>query len=143
MPTEPHSTPTATGFARWLLLAAGSVSTILALLGAFLPVLPTTPFLLVASACFARSSPAFHRRLLANRAFGPYLVQWDHDHTIPASAKRKAYGLLALSFPLSILLLDVLWLRITLAVIGMGLIALLRWLPTTGEQGTASDAPPQ
>jgi len=61
----------------------------------------------------------------------------------PASAKRKACGLTAPSFPLSILLLDTLWLRITLAVIGLGLIALLRWLPTTGKVGTASDAPPR
>jgi len=142
MPTHPRQTPTTTGFPRWALLAAGLLCTALALLGAFLPVLPTTPFLLVASACFVRSSPAFHRRLLANRAFGPYLAQWEHDHTIPASAKRKAYGLIALSFPLSILLASALWLRITLAVIGLGLILLLRWLPTTRERDSETDSPP-
>ena len=82
--------------ARSCLLALGFLFLALAVVGAFLPVLPTTPFLLVAAACFARSSPAFHRRLLANRVFGPYLVQWQHDHSVPREAKRKAYEVLDL-----------------------------------------------
>ena len=61
------------GFARWLFVALGLGLTVLATIGAFLPVLPTTPFLILAAACFVGSSPALHRRLLQNRLFGRYL----------------------------------------------------------------------
>jgi uncharacterized membrane protein YbaN (DUF454 family) len=119
-----------TGLARWCLLVLGLLFTALGTAGAFLPVLPTTPFLLLALACFKRSSPAFHRRLLANRLFGPYLAQWKHDRTVPREAKRKAYGLVVVTFALSIGLVDTTWLRGTLAGIGIALIGLLAWLPT-------------
>ena len=123
--------PQATGAKRIALLIVGGLSTTLALLGAFLPILPTTPFLLLAMACYLRSSPELNRRLLANRAFGPYLAQWQHDHTVPLTAKRKAYGLVVLSFGLSIWFAHTLWLRVTLAVTGAALLAFLAWLPVT------------
>lgn len=129
-PTHPPKPPLA-GPARWLLLALGVLLTALATLGAFLPVLPTTPFLLLAAACFVRTSPALHQRLLENRIFGPYIAQWQHDHTIPRAAKRKAYGLAAMTFTLSILAVDSTRLRILLACIGLALMAFLAWLPTT------------
>jgi len=116
---------------RWLLFLLGVLLTVLAAIGAFLPVLPTTPFLLLAAACFVRSSPRFHRRLLENRAFGPYLVQWGRDHTVPREAKRKAYGLVVVTFLLSIVLVDGVWLRVALALFGVALIVFLVWLPTT------------
>ncbi|MFT4538737.1 MAG: uncharacterized membrane protein YbaN (DUF454 family) [Planctomycetota bacterium] len=127
---------------RWLLLIAGFICTVLGTVGAFVPVLPTTPFLLLAAACFSRSSPRFHRLLLANRIMGPYLVQWQHDHTIPREAKRKAYTVLVITFTSSILLVEGTGLRITLGVIAVALIMFLRWLPTTNaERLMDSDAP--
>ncbi len=122
-----------TGLARWCLLVLGLLFTALGAAGAFLPVLPTTPFLLLASACFVRSSPAFHRRLLANRLFGPYIAQWQHDRTVPREAKRKAYGLVVVTFALSIGLVDATWLRGLLAGVGIALIGLLAWLPTAAR----------
>ena len=129
----PPDSPVKNGLVRSCLLALGLSFTGLATLGAFLPVLPTTPFLLLAGACFARSSPAFHKRLLANRVFGPYVAQWQHDHTVPRDAKRKAYGLVVLTFAVSIALVTATWLRLTLAGLGIGLIAFLAWLPTTSS----------
>jgi uncharacterized membrane protein YbaN (DUF454 family) len=126
-----------TGLARWCLLVIGLLFTALGTVGAFLPVLPTTPFLLLALACFERSSPAFHRRLLGNRLFGHYLAQWKHDRTVPREAKRKAYGLVVVSFALSISLVDATWLRATLAGVCVALIGLLAWLPT--ERRAESD----
>jgi hypothetical protein len=116
---------------RWLLLSAGVLCTALGAAGAFLPLLPTTPFLLLAAACFVRSSPALHRRLLANRIFGPYLAQWQRDHTVPRDAKRKAYGLVVLTFAVSIAVSEATWVRVTLACLGLALIGFLAWLPTT------------
>lgn len=120
-----------TGIVRWMLLVAGTLSAALGALGAFLPVLPTTPFLLLAAACFVRSSPSFHRRLLANRLVGPYLLQWQSDRTVPLGAKRRAYGLVVFTFSLSIYFLQPLWLRLTLVGIGLALLLFLICLPTT------------
>ena len=130
----PPAREPATGAKRWFLLGAGTLSTGLALFGAFLPILPTTPFLLLAMACFVRSSPELNRRLLANRAFGPYLAQWQHDHTVPRSAKRKAYGLVVVSLGLSIWFVDVGWVRLTLGFVGLGLLVFLSRLRTTFHQ---------
>lgn len=121
---------------RWVLTTLGLAFTALALVGVFLPVLPTTPFLLVAAACFARSSPALQERLRANRWFGGYLAQWQHDHTIPRAAKRKAYGLVIVTFGLSIALVQGAWWRLGLALIGGGLLVFLACLPTS-ENGDA------
>ena len=135
------SSTLATGVVRWLLVASGSLLVALAAVGAFLPVLPTTPFLIVAAACFARSSPAFQRRLMENRVFGPYLRQWRHDRTIPRAAKRKAYGLMVASFALSIYFVDRAPLRVFLLVLGLALVVFLARLPTTAvSAGDAGDA---
>lgn len=122
-----------TGPVRWVLLGLGFAFVALGAAGAFLPVLPTTPFLLLAAACFVRSSPRFHARLLANRTFGPYLRQWQEDRTVPLHAKRKAYTVVVLTFALSIYFVDATWLRLTLVAIGGALLLFLRWLPTTRE----------
>ncbi|HCM48196.1 MAG TPA: DUF454 domain-containing protein [Colwellia sp.] len=69
----------------------------LAILGMVLPILPTTPFLLVAAACFAKSSPAMQRRLLANNTFGPLIHDWQKYRSIPRKAKRIALLTMILS----------------------------------------------
>lgn len=138
LPERPDGPPAPSkmtrGPLRWLLLSLGTVLTALAAVGAFLPVLPTTPFLILAAACFVRSSPTFHARLLENRVFGPYLKQWEKDHTIPMEAKRKAYGLILVTFGVSIFVVGATALRIMLVVIALALCALLAWLPTTESE---------
>lgn len=116
---------------RWLLLAAGVLCTALAVVGALLPLIPTTPFLLLAGACFARSSPRLQRRLLENRLFGAYLREWQRDRTVPASAKVKAYALVAATFGVSIAVVDETWQRVLLAGLGLALLAFLARLPTS------------
>jgi uncharacterized membrane protein YbaN (DUF454 family) len=129
----PTGPPRATGFKRWFLIAIGVVSTLLATIGAFLPVLPTTPFLLLAIACFTRSAPRFHQMLLASPIFGRYLTQWQERRTVPPEAKWKAYGLTVVSFGLSIYFVNSMWLRVGLIVGGILLLAFLASLPT-GEK---------
>ncbi len=118
---------------RWLLTILGSLFTVLAVLGAFLPVLPTTPFLLFAGACFSRSSPRFHDKLKRMPIFGEYLHQWERDHSIPIAAKRKAITLIMITFAYSMWAVDSIGMRITLAVIGVGLIIMLSRMPTTED----------
>lgn len=67
----------------WVFFAVGFV-------GAFVPVLPTTPLMLLALWCFSRSSERFHRWLYNHRVFGPPLRQWDVHRVIPLSAKLVA-----------------------------------------------------
>lgn len=78
------------GPARWLLLGLGWVFVGLGVVGAFLPVMPTTPFMLVALWCFAKSSGRFHSWLYHHRLFGPPLRQWEEHGRIPLSAKVVA-----------------------------------------------------
>ncbi len=67
----------------------------LGVLGVFLPLLPTTPFILLAAACFARSSTRFHSWLRGHRIFGPLIREWEEHRAIPRRAK---YIAIAMSF---------------------------------------------
>ena len=69
----------------------------LGIVGAFLPLLPTTPFLLLAMACFARSSPAVHDWLINHRTLGPYIADWERDRLIPLSAKVTSLVMMSAS----------------------------------------------
>lgn len=77
-------------FHRPLLFVLGLVLVGLGLLGAVLPVLPTTPFLIFALWCFARSSERFHTWLYYHRLFGPSLQEWEQHRVIPVTAKAVA-----------------------------------------------------
>lgn len=114
---------------RSLLLAAGSLALLLGLLGIFLPVLPTTPFVLLAAACFARSSERLHRHLLAQRHLGPIIQEWEAHRAMPPGVKPWAYALMALSFSASILLMDALWHRAMLLALALVLGVLLWRVP--------------
>lgn len=107
---------------RHLLTAAGVVCVALALIGIVLPLLPTTPFLLLAAACFARSSPRLDDWLHHNRLFGPYLRAYRAGHGIPLPAKVSIIALLWISIAFSAILAvpDRLWaLRLVLVMTGL------------------------
>jgi uncharacterized membrane protein YbaN (DUF454 family) len=89
---------------RMLWLTAGLLCLGLGLLGVVLPVLPTTPFLLLAAGCFAKSSPRLHGWLLAHPTFGPPIRNWEEDGAISRPAKRLAVGSMAAVFGLSLML---------------------------------------
>ena len=81
----------------WLFVALGVI-------GVFLPLLPTTPLLLVALACFSKSSPRFQRMLLEHPRFGPVLRQWQENRTVSRANTRKALVLIVAAFSLSMFL---------------------------------------
>lgn len=114
---------------RSLYLGAGFAALILAVAGIVLPVLPTTPFVLLAAACFARSSKYFHDKLLANRIAGPIIREWVEHRSIPGRVKRWVYLLLGLSFGSSILMMSSVWHQAMLAVLGIILVAFIWRIP--------------
>ena len=79
---------------RGLLIAAGTICVGLGVLGILLPLLPTTPFLLLAAACYGSSSRRFYRWLLNNRWFGNYLRDYREKKGIPLKVKLSAIFLL-------------------------------------------------
>ncbi|HVX35229.1 MAG TPA: YbaN family protein [Hyphomicrobium sp.] len=75
---------------RILFASIGMFFVMLGIAGAFLPILPTTPFIILAAACFARSSPRLEARLLSHPVFGPMLRGWRERGAIPRRAKIAA-----------------------------------------------------
>jgi len=83
---------------RIIYLSIGWFFTALAFAGVFLPVLPTTPFLLVAAWAFGRSSEALHQWLYTHPKFGKYLTDWFEEGAIDRKAKALSFSLMSLSF---------------------------------------------
>ena len=75
------------GIFRALLIVTGTLFVILGIIGIFIPVLPTTPFLLLAAACYARSSERFYNGLLSNRIFGNYIRNYREGKGVPVKVK--------------------------------------------------------
>lgn len=85
---------------RWsdsLWLFAGWCSLLLGLIGAFLPLLPTVPFVLLAAGCFSRGSPRWERWLLAHPRFGPWVRDWRVSRAVPLRAKQWAVAMMGVS----------------------------------------------
>jgi uncharacterized membrane protein YbaN (DUF454 family) len=113
-----------------LLVLAGSVSVVLGVLGVFLPLLPTTPFFLLAAICYARSSPRLHYRLLTNRLFGSYIRNYCERKGVPLRVKIAALALLVLTITYSaIFIVDILFVRILLFGVMIGVSIHLVRLP--------------
>lgn len=119
---------------RWLLIIVGLVSTGLGIIGIFVPLLPTTPFLLLAAACFARSSERFHSRLVNHNRLGPMIRGYLDGSGIPLRAKRIAIALVWLTLPPSALLLvPPIWAKLLLILLAISITWYLLHLPTLQE----------
>ena len=116
---------------RYLLMGLGWLFFAIGLIGVFLPILPTTPFMLLAAACFSKSSERFHRWLLNNRVFGPVIKDWQEHGIIQPHAKRRALLLVALTFLISILIVPKLWLKFMLVGFWLASSFFIARLPTS------------
>ena len=124
---------------RFLFVATGTVCVVLGLVGLFLPLLPTTPFLLLAAACFARGSERAYGLLLSNRWTGPIITQWRDQRTIPQRAKWTAIVLVFIAFSLSVLFLpNCVYGYVLLFVVGAGLIVFLASLETRPRESSST-----
>ncbi|MGZ8291006.1 MAG: YbaN family protein [Telluria sp.] len=113
----------------------GSIAVVLAILGIFLPLLPTTPFLLLASGCFARGSTRMHGWLLGNKVCGKYIRDYEEGRGIPVRGKVTALLILWGSIGYSIASVQSMALMVILACIAAGVtIYLLGFVPTFRAQ---------
>jgi uncharacterized membrane protein YbaN (DUF454 family) len=117
-------------------VTCGTLSLALGIIGIFLPLLPTTPFVLLAAACFARGSERFHRWLLAHHHFGPLVCDWQTHRSIPLRAKCLALSMMWTSMGITA------WLMrarpaasITLIVIALAVTVWMLRLPTRPRGG--------
>lgn len=108
----------------------GSIAVLLAILGIFLPLLPTTPFLLLASACYLRGSERMHRWLLNNRVFGSYIRNFEEHRAMPRRAKVIALLLMWASLFWSIYVVRSMPGKVLLATIGVAVTLYLLRLKT-------------
>ena len=108
---------------RVVLIAAGTVSVGLGILGIFLPLLPTTPFLLLAAVCYAKSSERLYNWLLGNRYFGSYIRNYREKKGIPVMAKITAIVFLNITMGYAIFfVVHYFWLKVMLFLIAVGVV---------------------
>jgi hypothetical protein len=106
---------------RYLLIAAGTISTGLGIIGMFVPILPTTPLLLIASACYMRSSDRFYKCLLNNRILGTYIRNYIEGRGIPVKTKIFTILLLWVTIGITVVFgVQSLVIRIVLICIAIG-----------------------
>jgi uncharacterized protein len=115
-----------------LLLVGGTVSLVLGAVGIFLPILPTTPFLLLSAACYLRSSERMYNWLLGNRWFGEYIKNYQEGRGIPAKTKIVVLVILwAAIFYSTLMVVDeILIAQIALLAIAVGVSVHLVRIPT-------------
>ena len=123
---------------RVLFFCLGCLFVGLGAIGVLLPLIPTTPFLLLAAACYARSSKRFYDWLLANRIFGPTIRQWQESGSVAFKTKVVAIVLLVMTLGSSVVFFVPLWpVKGLLVAIGAWVIYFLVRLPTAPSRANS------
>jgi uncharacterized membrane protein YbaN (DUF454 family) len=127
-------------WSRVIFLLLGWAFVGLAVLGVFLPLLPTTPFLLLASSCFLRSSPRWQRWLKANRVFGPMIRDWDEHRAVRRPVKVLALAVVSVVL-VTAAVRDLHWaVRTLIVVVGLVGLAVVWRLPVVKRENVYREA---
>ncbi len=113
--------------AGWVI--AGTISLGLGIIGALLPVMPTTVFILIAAGCYARGSQRLSQRLESHRVFGPMIRDWRQHRAISTRARRIAITMIVVSLTASAIAVDIDLVRVALVIVGIALVTFLARLP--------------
>ena len=111
--------------AKIILNTLGTVFVLIGILGVFLPLLPATPFLLLASACYVRGSQRLYGWLMNNKYLGPYIRNFREHRAMPVRAKIISIAILWISLVISIYRVDIFIIQSVLIVVGIGVTALI------------------
>lgn len=121
-----------------LLVTCGTICVGLGIVGIFLPLMPTTVFLLLAAACYARSSERFHRRLVEHPWLGPYVQQ---NRGMTGRQKAVSIGVLWLSLIVTMIwAAGAIWLRLFLVAVGVGVTVHVARIPAFNPAATLDGA---
>ncbi len=123
--------------AAWRVLGTASVA--IGVINAFLPLLPTTVFLLIGAWAYGKGAPEWRERLLAHPRFGPPLRHWQHGRRMTRRAKRAALSGMACSFAVTWAALGNV---LPVAAIGTGLLLLAAYLAQRPEPATKKESAP-
>jgi len=118
---------------QYLLIICGSISLILGIVGAFLPVLPTTPFLLLTIFCYLRSSHRLYQWVINNKIFGTYIYNYMTYRAISKSTCIHTFIFLWLSLILSMVIIKDAWIVFVLICVGIGVSIHIFTLKTIDE----------
>jgi len=122
-------------FVKFLLITAGTLSIFLGFIGIFLPILPTTPFLLLAAALYSKSSDKFYNWLISNRLFGSFIKNYRDGNGITIQAKFISLTSLWLVLGSTIIYaIDIIYIKILLFLIAIGVTIHLLLIPTFFEK---------
>jgi uncharacterized membrane protein YbaN (DUF454 family) len=116
-----------------VLVTSGTLFLALGIVGIFLPLVPTTPFLLLASACYVRSSKRLHQWLLGHGKLGAYIRAFEEGKGIPLQAKIVGLAMMWGSMGFTIYWAGRLWLQLSLLVIGAAVTVWILRMPTAGR----------
>src|SRR3990167_1186840 len=118
-------------FLRWSLFLTGWISLAIGIIGIFMPILPTAPFVILSAYCFAKSSPRFHHWLLHHPILGPPLRDWESGRGLPLRTKWTAVITLAISLSGSMyFFVGLAWVRVNMGVVGLAVAIYIFCLPT-------------
>lgn len=122
---------------RAVFIVLGTVFLGLGAVGLVIPILPTTPFILLAAACYLRASERLHQWLVRSPTFGPTILAWQDHGAIPPRAKVIAIAMVMLTFGFSILfVIEPPVVRAGLAALGVVLVIWLARRPSPPESAT-------
>ncbi|MDW6003501.1 YbaN family protein [Vibrio mangrovi] len=113
----------------WLFTTAGILALGLGIAGIFLPLLPTTPFVLLASACFIKSNPSLHRWLIAHPVFGPLLENWQERRAISSQVRLRGSVAMIVTFSFSIWMVPYFKVKIGLLLFFIMIFIIFRRIP--------------
>ena len=115
---------------RPVLVSIGTVALVLGVIGIFVPLLPTTPFLLLASACYLRGSKRMHEWLLSHGTLGAYIRAYEEGRGIPLRAKVLALAMMWPSIAYAAYLVGSIWIALAFFVVASAVTLHLLRLPT-------------
>ena len=105
---------------KLFLIIIGFTALLFGVLGIFLPILPTTPFILLSAGCFSASSPKFSSMLQRNKYFGSYIENYNNKTGVPRKVKICSIVYLWISLGISMLLINTIIMFIILTLVGAG-----------------------
>lgn len=127
---------------RILYVFCGLTCLVVGVIGAFLPILPTTPLVLLAAFFFSRGSPWLHRKLLNNRFMGGMIRDWQHHGAIGRRAKVSATGLMSLAFAYTAIYVTVpVLVKVLVGVVCLSVLVFIWTRPSRPKKSEAESQP--